>query len=145
MRCCPLTSGGDDNGPSCSQQVVRRARKPHTCCECRESIPIGAAYEHYSGIWDGSPSAYKTCLSCVEIRNHFTCKPGDESYDAYDNPGGFVFGNLWSDLRENFFDTMTAGGECMRGLSPAAMARMFERRLAWLEKQGPRRRHGALR
>ena len=142
MRCCPLSSD-ETAGPSCSSQATRRARKPHACCECDETIPVGASYEYYSGVWDGRPDAYKTCLSCVEIRDHFTCKPGDESYDLYDNPGGFIFGNLWNDLQSNFFPDMKAGGPCLEGLSPEAKARLFERRLAWLEVTSARaaRRH----
>lgn len=137
MRCCPLTASEDD-GPSCSSIVRRRARIEHCCYECRETIPVAAQYEYYSGIWDGHPNAFKTCLSCVEIREHFTCKPGDESFDAY-SPGGFTFGRLWSDLQENFFPDMKAGGPCMEGLSPAAKQRLFDRRTAWHEKSVLRR------
>ena len=118
--CCPLYNDGD--GPSCSTTVTPKARREHTCCECGETIPVGAKYERTSGIWDGSPECYKSCLSCVEIRNHFSCG------------NGWVFGELWSQLHENFFPEMRAGGPCMEGLSPAAKARLFERRLAWLEE-----------
>lgn len=37
-----------------------------------------------------------------------------------------------SDLEENFFPDMKAGGPCMEGLSPAAKARLFDRRMKWL-------------
>ncbi len=120
MVCCPLDGG--EGGPSCSTQVVRTARKEHRCCECREVIPVGVRYEFFSGIWDGYADSHKTCLSCVEIRNHFACQ------------SGWMFTCLWEQLEENFFPDMKAGGPCMQGLSPEAKARLFERRMKWLER-----------
>jgi hypothetical protein len=119
--CCPLTSSDGEDGPSCSTTKVRTARKVHRCCECREDITVGTKYEYVSGIWDGRPGAYKTCLSCVEIRDHFACE-------------GYIYGQLWEDLEENFFPEMKAGGPCMEGLSPEAKARLFDLRLLWLEE-----------
>ncbi len=123
-RCC-LSGASDGDRPSCYTESRPRARKEHECCECREVIPVGAHYENVTGIWDGSPGRYKTCLSCVEIRDHFACD-------------GSLFGHLWEDLRESFFPTMTAGGPCMEGLSPEAKGRLFERRLHWYETVGAR-------
>lgn len=118
MQCCPLSSS-DGEGASFSSTTTPRAKKPHRCCECREEIPVGAKYERTTGAWDGDFSTYMTCLSCVEIRNHFACD-------------GWIFGWLWDDLEANFFPAMRAGGPCMEGLSPEAKARLFERREAWL-------------
>jgi hypothetical protein len=118
--CCPLDGG--DEGPSCSTTKIVTARKPYTCCECHEPIPQNQKYEYFTGIWDGSPSMYRTCLSCAEIRNHFACK------------NGWTFEMLWEQLEEYFFPDMKAGGPCMKGLSPEAKARLFERRLKWLER-----------
>lgn len=120
MVCCPL-SGADAERPSCSSTTTRAARKSHRCGECRETIAPGAKYEYTSGIWDGRPSSHKTCLSCVEIRDHFQCE-------------GWIYGQLWEDLEYNFFPDMKAGGPCMKGLSPEAKARLFERRMAWLTR-----------
>jgi len=117
--CCPLTSNTGEDGPSCYRTVVRRAKKPHVCCECREVIPAGTKYEYVSGIWDGRPESHKTCLSCAEIRDHFACN-------------GWIFEHVWEDLEQNFFPDMKAGGPCMEGLSPAAKQRLFDRRMAWL-------------
>lgn len=119
MQCCPLSSSIDGDGAaSCSSTTIRKARKDHRCVECRETIKAGDRYEFVSGVWDGEPAAYKTCLSCVEIRDHFACE-------------GYLIGEVWNDLEDNFFPDMKAGGPCMKGLSPAAKARLFERRLAW--------------
>lgn len=122
MMCCPLTGNDCGEEASCFREVVRTARRTHTCFECREEIKPGQRYEYASGVWGQRPSSYKTCLSCVEIRNHFACE-------------GFLFGQLWSDLEENFFPDMRAGGPCMEGLSPEAKARLFERRMRWIEDE----------
>jgi hypothetical protein len=119
VQCCPLSSSGEGERPSCSTSKIRKARKDHKCVECREVIAAESKYEYTSGIWDGRASTYKTCLACVEIRNHF-------SYD------GWVFGLLWSDMEENFFPDMKASAPCMDGLSPAAKDRLFTLRNAWL-------------
>lgn len=121
VQCCPLEGGGG-GGPSCSSTVIRKARKPHWCCECAEDIKPGDRYEFTSGVWDGFPDSQKTCLSCVEIRDHFACH-------------GWIFGQVWSDIEENFFPDMKAGGPCMEGLSPAAKGRLFDRRLAWMGRR----------
>lgn len=117
--CCPLTGNDEGDAASCHTESTRTARKEHRCCECREAILKGARYEYQSGIWDGEPSSFKTCLSCVEIRDHFACD-------------GYLFGQLWCDLEENFFPDMRAGGKCLDGLSPEAKGRMFDKRLQWV-------------
>lgn len=127
VQCCPLSSSGDYEGPSCYRSRVRTARKDHHCYECGADIKPGDRYEYVSGVWDGCPGSHKTCLSCVEIRDHFACD-------------GWIFGQLWSDLRENFFPDMKAGGPCMEGLSPAAKARLFDERMKWFEARAARRR-----
>lgn len=120
MICCPLSGNDDADACQAHYQTLRTARKEHQCCECRDPIAKGDRYEYVSGIWDRQPLVYKTCLLCVEIRNHFACE------------SGWIYEQLWEDLRENFFPEMKAGGPCMEGLSPAAKARLFERRLTWL-------------
>lgn len=119
MMCCPLESGDREGGDFAFDRVVKAA-KEHRCEECREPIAKGARHEVTSGRWSGSFSTHRTCLSCVEIRNHFQC-------------GGWIIGQVWDDLEENFFPDMKAGGPCMEGLSPEAKARLFELRMAWLE------------
>lgn len=120
MVCCPL--GADDGDlPSVCNVETRKAAKDHACSECGEAIPRGARYEHVRGLWDGSWSTFRTCLSCVEIRGHFACE------------GRWTYGELWSQLEDSFFPDMKAGGPCMEGLSPAAKNRLFERRTKWLE------------
>jgi hypothetical protein len=118
VACCPL-NGDHDEGPTVFSEEVRRAAKEHTCSECREPIKVGDRYENATGLWDGHWSTYRTCLSCVEIRNHFACS-------------GWLYEHVWSDIEENMFPDMRAGGQCLDGLSPAAKARLFDLRMTWL-------------
>lgn len=120
MICCPLSSN-DGDGPQCWSTVYPRARKAHECGECTHGIKPGSKYEKTTGIWDGSPDTHKTCLPCVEIRDHFACD-------------GWIYGEVWNDIEENFFPDMVAGGPCLDGLSPAGKAYIFEQRLAWWER-----------
>jgi hypothetical protein len=122
MICCPLESGDGECRAKVDLTEIRKAAKEHRCGECSETIKRGARYEHNRALWEGSWSTSRTCLSCVEIRNHFQC-------------GGWIYGQLWDDLEENFFPDMKAGGPCMEGLSPEAKARLFERRMKWLLEQ----------
>ena len=121
--CCALGSG---DGESASVWTIKqvKAAKDHRCTECREVIAKGAIYERTKGCWDGSWSEFKTCVVCVEIRGHFSC---DEN--------GWDFGSVWSQLADNFFPDMKAGGPCMEGLSPAAKDKLFTRRMKWLMKE----------
>lgn len=72
-----------------------KARKAHKCCECEDPIKPGDRYEYVRGLWDGYWSTFKTCQTCVAIRNdYFNC--------------GFLHGSMWEDLREHFLETSTA-------------------------------------
>ena len=117
MMCCPL-SGSDGDGPSVFDQSTPRAAKEHSCSECGKPIERGQRYELAKGLWDGSWSTYRTCLLCAEIRDHFACN-------------GFYYGQLWEDLRENFFPDMRAGGPCMSGLTVAARLKLIDERMEW--------------
>ena len=123
--CCPL-QGCYDYADAGSTEV-RTARKEHECEECGELIAKGTKYQNETTLYDGRWSTHKICLSCVEIRDHFQCD-------------GWLYGHLWSDLEENFFPDMKAGGPCMEGLSPEAKSRLFERRMKWLEEESRRSR-----
>lgn len=122
MNCCPLQSDADGFIEDFFSKQ-RTARKDHACTECFETIPKGTKYENASGFWEGRPVDFKTCASCVEIRDHFACD------------GGYIFGQLWEDLEQNFFPDMKAGGPCLEGLSPQAKNRLFEKRTEWLLRE----------
>jgi hypothetical protein len=73
--------------PKCYTSTNPRARKPHTCCECRGTISKGEKYHLFSGIWDEAHT-YKTCAECEVLRS-----------DAC--PEGHVFGDLYNDVFES--------------------------------------------
>lgn len=77
------------DGPECCEQVRPVARKTHTCCECHGEIRIGETYERCSGIWDGEPMRFKTCLDCVAMRTEL------------DDGEGFQFEGLWDAIVES--------------------------------------------
>lgn len=118
MNCCPLSES--DEAAEVYDVSRPKAAKEHRCSECRGVIPRGATHELVSMLFDGEWSKWRTCSSCSDIREHFACGRGA------------VIGELWSDLADNFFPDMKAGGPCLHGLSPDNKARMFRYRMAWL-------------
>src|SRR5271156_2961080 len=115
--CCPLSSC--DDYATVYDVEERTARKEHQCYECCGAIPSRARYEHISMLFDGKWDSFRLCLLCREIGDHFACG------------NGRTLGTLWSDLEENFYPDMKAGGPCMDGLSPAAKHLLIDRRMAW--------------
>lgn len=121
--CCPL-SGYDGDAATVYDVARPRAGKDHACCECGGTIARGTRHERVKGMWDNSWSTYRTCAPCAEIRDHFACG------------NGVCFGQLWEDLRENFFPDMKAGGQCMEGLSPEAKRKLVDARMEWYFGRG---------
>lgn len=44
-------------------------RKIHRCCECLRDIPAGETQEVVSGKWEGVFMTFRTCMTCVDMRN----------------------------------------------------------------------------
>jgi hypothetical protein len=120
MVCCPLNSGDGDAAKFCDVRK-RVAAKVHKCAECSEVIMKGVSYEETAAMWhdDNKPQRFRTCMLCVEIRDHFACGRG------------WIFGEVWEQLTENFFPDMKMGGPCMEGLSPAAKGKLIDERMKW--------------
>lgn len=89
--CSCTIDNTDASGSSAFRQTERKARKNHTCYECRRVIASGEKYVYESGVWDGQASDYKTCLECFEIRGVFF-------------QGGYIYGNLYSDIKNMIGD-----------------------------------------
>ena len=88
MECGCLTCGDEwDSGPSVYSTKGRTARVAHKCCECGEPIHPGEQYEHFTGLYDGHWSTFKTCVPCQRIRDAHCCR-------------GYVFGDLREVLRD---------------------------------------------
>lgn len=111
--------GDDDFDNEFFSQIVRRAVKPHSCCECGRTIEPGERYETSSGKSDGSVWTYATCSTCQEIREGFYCE------------GGHAFGTLWEMMADQAFESLTTASPCFSALSPSAKEAVMDRWRAW--------------
>lgn len=98
MSSCSCIYDSDGYGPEASTTKIRKARKQHRCFECGRTIEPGEKYEYISGIWDGAPSSYKTCLDCLSLRDVFFC-------------GGWIYGEVWNEFREWLYEGEIEGIE----------------------------------
>lgn len=122
MSDCGVCIGVEPDG-TCDfiVQEIRKARKPHKCCECYKEIPIGERYEHARGKYEGEMWTAETCLVCAEIAEAFYCN------------GRMFGGELWQDMDEcEVFEGMTTG--CLDRLTTAAAKAELMRR--WQEWKG---------
>ena len=126
VMCCPLSSAGESYKEV--DQVISISPIDCECSECGSVIVADSKFEYFEGTNpdlldeedpDDEIDTYFTCMICVEIRDHFACD-------------GWVFGQLWQDLQDNFFPDMRMGGPCMAGLSPAAKGALVDARLEWV-------------
>lgn len=60
-----------DNYPEFYVEEYPISRKEHECCECGELIKKGQKYQKVAGKWDGDFQTYKTCMTCVKIRDTY--------------------------------------------------------------------------
>jgi hypothetical protein len=88
--CTCLYDAADGDQPAFHAREWRKARKTHTCCECRRAIQRGERYEHFSGKWERRMEVYKTCAACQDTRQSLYCE-------------GWTFGQLWEDVEEQIF------------------------------------------
>ena len=66
-----------DEVPEFITQKIRKARKSHRCCECKNLISKGHMYAYNSGLWEGSFSSFKTCIFCHGLRSEAVEESGD--------------------------------------------------------------------
>lgn len=64
-----------------------RARKTHTCGECRATVLPGQRYERAVMKFDGELCVELTCQTCVAIRR-----------DLF--PCGWIYGEMWNSIHE---------------------------------------------
>lgn len=114
MQCSYTISIDHDGGPDCFKEKVVTARKKHRCDECYKDILPGEKYEYVTGIWDGEPSTYKTCLDCKSIRNAFF-------------KDGWIYTQVWDSFRDEFsYDDSIIPESCIVELTPCARSRVCE-------------------
>ena len=118
--CCCLTGDFDSDGNDFYEEEMRTARKEHKCSECGKKILPGDKYAHSTGKTCGVKEIWtnKTCVVCDEIREHFYCG------------GGWLFGQLWEDIREQIFGEVFRF-ECMKGLSTKAREAVLDDWRKW--------------
>jgi len=113
------------------RRKIMRARKQHTCCECRGTIATGEQYEYVRARWCDGPASYKTCLPCASIRDGLDC-----------GSGAVYHGQLWEEVGYVLPDLKTA---CLKNITlPAGRQKLLDRRNEWRfpakeKKRAPRR------
>lgn len=83
------------NTAECSNHALRKARKPHKCCECGSTIETKERYWYTSGIFEHEPFSRKICWSCQELIDYLLETPG---FDCLEN-------ELFTELRDCDFTT----------------------------------------
>jgi predicted RNA-binding Zn-ribbon protein involved in translation (DUF1610 family) len=118
--CCCLTGDFDSDGNDFYSEEMRTARKEYRCSECHKRILPGDKYAHSTGKTCGVKKIWtnRTCATCDEIRDHFYCG------------GGWLFGQLWEDIREQIFGEVFRF-ECMEGLSVKARETVLDDWRKW--------------
>lgn len=76
--------------PSASRMIMRKAAKAHWCTECGKEIRKGDRYQYISGIWDGRPDEFKTCLPCVAMRDAHKAAEKDVTGENCNVPLGTI-------------------------------------------------------
>src|SRR5882672_3202793 len=97
----------DYDPPEFYHKEIRKARKPHQCCECGGAIVIGERYEHVRAKWDGYLGTHDTCERCMDItiwtQNNVPCLC-------------WAHGNRIEDCREAINEAMWRASEETLGL-----------------------------
>lgn len=76
-----------------------KARKEYKCTECRHVIQLGDVYEEDATLFDGNFATYRTCLTCVRIR------------DTLFTVCGWYYGGMWEEIHEAYCGP--EDGECI--------------------------------
>ena len=97
-----------------------KARKPHTCFECAETIQPGERYTRVSGKWDREVSTYRFCSACWEISGEFS-------------ENGRTFGVVWQEFESQWHDGSNLQA-CLNRVSSVAAKRKL--RAQWLKWKG---------
>lgn len=109
---CACVYVEDEGGSEFIKETYPVARKEHRCTECSCTIGIGDKYAREEGVWDGKFTTYKTCFSCLSLREEFFCD-------------GWIYTHLWQDISEFINDCGgDIGDDRLTSLEPAALIKI---------------------
>jgi len=54
-------------------EARHRARRPHVCGACHETIPVGVVYTRVFMLFDGRKETIKRCWRCQAIHEYLAC------------------------------------------------------------------------
>jgi hypothetical protein len=80
------------------ERQVRAARRPRTCCDCKQTIHAGEPYRESTGRWEGTFQTFATCGRCQTLRAAIGAVEADEGCDANESEPGF--GALFTDVED---------------------------------------------
>jgi hypothetical protein len=82
------------------KEVLRKARKLHTCCECACKIERGQRYHFTTYAQDGEVYSSKLCSECEEMQNWLNA-----NHQKYDIDLSEVYiGQMWEVISEIAWD-----------------------------------------
>lgn len=68
-----------------ADQVTRKARRPHRCIWCGESIEVGSTYSYQTGVMDGRWQSNHWHPECVNACLSDPYYDRDEGFTPHDN------------------------------------------------------------
>lgn len=86
---CAYIDADCDDGGGFNSILFPIANKEHCCCECKAIIHPKDKYEKATHMWEGDIYRYKTCMTCVNVRNSLFDK-------------GFYYGMLIDSLHKHY-------------------------------------------
>ena len=90
----------DFEAPAVFEEITRRSRKRHRCCECKGLIEPGQHYWESRGLWDGEWSTHRTCGACyVVAHTMLPCYSIGDLIECIDNDLGIGDRDRGSDAR----------------------------------------------
>lgn len=105
--------GDPDEYADVYHRRFRKARKPHRCYACRETIRAEDYYQYTSGVFDGRGFDYKHCIRCsrtLNLLDEITGEPADIDLNC-----GQVYDGDNKELISMAFLTPDEGQEWVRG------------------------------
>ena len=107
----------DEDSPQVHRNAVRRAAKPHKCCECGRRIAVGEIYRYDFQVYDGFAGSWHTCAHCRVAQEWLVRECG-----------GYLIEGTWEDIAEHVREYAALRFPLGR--------LMVRRRANWLDREG---------